>query len=262
MAISSCTYRLLRAVNTAGLFAFGSPLLEIGEANWYDPSDFSPIMADLAEFAIPSLGAAERLEKIAGSLKRALAIDEEKARLFAVAKVVYDLLIWPSYTVAIDMHGTPEAIKHDLNEPRDYMGQFGTVINNGTAEHVFNLPAVLQTMHDACGLNGMMIHECPLTGWFDHGFYNVQPGLFFDLAAANNYALRVMAVEDLSTGGVEVIYSRQQLLDMARERQLPENSLLFVGLQKRKPEPFKVPMQAHYAGNGTGAVSEAWKAMR
>jgi hypothetical protein len=69
--------------------------------------------------------------------------------------------------------------------------QFHVVINSGTAEHVFNACQFFKTVHERTFPGGLMIHAFPFVGWLDHGFYNFNPTLIADLAAANQYAFLI-----------------------------------------------------------------------
>jgi hypothetical protein len=44
-------------------------------------------------------------------------------------------------------------------------------------------------MHDALHAGGIALYVLPTFGDIDHGFYNVHPTMYFDLAKANGYAI-------------------------------------------------------------------------
>lgn len=93
--------------------------------------------------------------------------------------------------VAIDVNEEFGSIVMDLNKSvvRDYGfdRQFDLVVNNGTAEHIFDQRAVFENAHDLCKSGGIMLHVMPFHGYLNHGFYNFHPNLYLDLAAANGY---------------------------------------------------------------------------
>jgi len=192
---------------------------------------------------------------------------------FLTVKHVYAWLFGDPKVTSIDMSGTPAAYKLDLNEPL-YLTpdeaitcdsprhQFTTVINHGTAEHIFNVSQVFRTMHDHCAVGGLMIHEAPLTGWFDHGFYNIQPTAFYDLCAANGYKLVYMAVTHIEQNVAVPIESREQLLQMAKNGGVPWNSMLWVAMRKEVEGEFKIPMQGYYANTISDEAKAAWSALR
>jgi hypothetical protein len=82
----------------------------------------------------------------------------------------------------------------DLREVYDYRRTFDVVTNNGTGEHIFNQAAVFKNMHQLTNAGGIMVWILPFYNWMNHGFFNFNPLLFADLAAANEYQVLRMAV--------------------------------------------------------------------
>lgn len=238
MALTAPLVRILRELQP--LLHRGGSLLEIGEANWYgdiDPAEAGDI-AGLDRKA-PSFG-------------------------FDVCKVFYRTLFGPERMAAIDINGTLAALRVDLNDGaasaeavRD--GDYDVVINNGTAEHVFNIAQVFRTVHDACELGGMMIHDAPMTGWLDHGLYTLQPGLFYDLATANNYEVVRVYVTEIKSNTVIRVESRDHIAVLSSEGKIPANAMLVVVLRKLGERPFKLPMQGYYARTLSDAGIKAWQ---
>ncbi len=158
------------------------------------------------------------------------------------------------------MGGTVLARKLDLNLPISLGRQFDVVINHGTAEHVFNIGQVFHTIHDHTAPGGMMLHESPFTGWIDHGFYSLQPTLFYDLAYANGYGMLGLFVQDLTKSTLVQIRQREDVYRMAEAKEFPENSMLCVVLQKNQEDrPFRVPVQGFYGGGLTEEGMKAWR---
>lgn len=229
MAISGTHYHLLKKLSP--LVPRGGSILEIGEANWY--GDVAP----------QSVG-------LAGS-----------DNLFAVAKQVYEQLFSPRRVVSVDMHGTPQALKFDLNQPLPPLGQFDLVINHGTAEHVFDIAQVFASMHNACDVGGLMVHESPFTGWLDHGFYCLQPTLFYDLAAANGYEVVSVDIEEINSRDIIGVASRDAMTAILSAGP-PNNAMLYVVLRKNHSGPFRLPMQGYYAQTLSEKGAEAWQNLR
>lgn len=98
---------------------------------------------------------------------------------------------------AIDTNGESGALVFDLN--RDLAADFAferrydLVTNLGTAEHCFNQEQVFRNVHALCAEGGLMIHALPSQGWVNHGFFAYTPRFFYELAAANGYAIEMMA---------------------------------------------------------------------
>lgn len=78
---------------------------------------------------------------------------------------------------------------NDFNKHVMLNEEFDVATNFGTAEHVFNIGQLFHSMHDAVRPGGIMLHVLPAFGDIDHGFYNIHPTLYFDMAAANNYTI-------------------------------------------------------------------------
>jgi hypothetical protein len=257
VAISPTHHALVRSLCGRGLLDQHGAILEIGQANWYE-ADPLPLLADIERFVEEPT----RRFRLAMQI-RALAAARPDGYLFEVARVFYEIFFAPSEIISIDMGGTEQAIKFDLNDPLPYFRQVGMTINHGTAEHIFNIAQVFRTMHDCCTPGGLMIHESPFTGWIDHGFYNLQPTLFFDLAAANRYGLVGMFVQDLTTKTIRQIRDRQEVHQLAAARQLPANSQWFVVLRKAdNAEPFRVPQQGVYESEPDPEIVNAWHELR
>jgi SAM-dependent methyltransferase len=90
---------------------------------------------------------------------------------------------------SLDLMDTRSDWLRDCNEPFKLPERFDVVTNFGTAEHVFNIGAMFQSVHDALKPGGVALHVLPAFGDVNHGFYNIHPTTYLDLAAANNYSI-------------------------------------------------------------------------
>ncbi|MBI3839151.1 MAG: hypothetical protein HY288_14625 [Planctomycetia bacterium] len=258
MAISATHYYLIRELFERGLLPRNGALLEIGEANWYGNVSVPAIVGDIKKF----VNDPDRREAL---IKRLMDIAEarEKMALFDMAKVFYELFFAPSEVQAVDFEGSQIARKLDLNCPIQLNRRFDVVINHGTAEHIFNIAQVFKTIHDYTVPGGMMIHESPFTGWIDHGFYNLQPTFFFDMAEFNRYAIRGMFIEDINAQSLGQIRTREDVYELAKSKHLPENSLLFTILIKSADDsPFQIPIQGYYRQALPERGMAAWRDLR
>lgn len=84
----------------------------------------------------------------------------------------------------------------DCNEPFTLPERFDIVTNFGTAEHVFNIAALFQSVHNALKPGGVALHVLPAFGDIDHGFYNIHPTTYLDMAAANGYVIEDLCYVD------------------------------------------------------------------
>ncbi len=278
MAISGPLYKLLRQIQP--MLPRGGSLLEIGEANWYGDLEPSCLLAEYA--TLGSAPSVKRDRVICGlekygqppvdvvdpSVEWLLLWLEEKERqirnaissgdTFAIAKSFYQSLFSPSSIISIDMDGTQSALKFNLNNPLPLTDRFDVVINHGTAEHVFNIYQVFRSMHDRCEVGGVMVHDAPFTPWIDHGFYCLQPTLFYDLAHANCYEVAHVSMYEIKSGWTQRVDSRDHIASI----DVPNNACLFVVYRKRYETGFCVPTQGYYGGGLSKSGRKAWEVNR
>jgi SAM-dependent methyltransferase len=249
MAISHTHYLLLRALREQNILPQGGRILEIGQANWYGDGGLDELRADRDRW---------------GGFDESLSADLESTNLFTLARMAYDVLFKPNSVVAIDAGGEESALRYDLNcfgwEPSD--ARFDISVNHGTAEHVFNIGNVFRVMHEAVVPGGLMFHESPFTGWVDHGFYCLQPTLFFDLARVNGYDIVLMATEHLASKTARIVPSREYLSQLRRQGALNDDLMLFVAFRKTSDEPFRWPIQGVYDGALSEQGEKDWKELR
>jgi SAM-dependent methyltransferase len=130
---------------------------------------------------------------------------DEAARLFGVPKpeltpvgsvlITSDSppgkLLWQSLGLesrSVDIEGGDICI--DLNEgrvPADCCGAFDLVINAGTTEHIANQGNAFSAIHDLVRVGGLMYHQLPAFGDFNHGFFGYQPKFFHRMSEQNDY---------------------------------------------------------------------------
>jgi len=257
VAISVIEYQLVRTMQEQKLFPRGGDLLEIGEANWYGDISLDVLKADMTRFAAP-----ERQAEMLDALQTATARGGAQAG-WDVAKLFWHTFLAPASITAIDFHGTPTAHKLDLNQPIDLGRRFDIVHNAGTLEHVFDIAQAFRNVHNLTKPGGFMIHHAPFVGWIDHGFYALQPTLFWDLAEANGYRVPLMVYAEIDPPRLESLASREAVLEMAKAGRIGRNANLAVVLQ-RPPvdEAFRIPMQGYYAGRISQAAVDAWSLLR
>ena len=122
-----------------------------------------------------------------GYLRSALKL-ADGAPLPATGREAYRLLGAASYT-SVDRFDGRADLPLDLNLPYDGEARFDTVTNFGTAEHVFNIGEVFNTLHRMTRPGGVMLHNLPALGHIDHGFWNIHPKTYVSLAEDNGYEL-------------------------------------------------------------------------
>jgi SAM-dependent methyltransferase len=173
---------------------------------------------------------------------------------YSTPQEFYSQLGITEYT-SIDINSYNGSIIADLNKEHEWDVQYDVVTNNGTSEHVFNQHAVFVNMRRLCKVGGVMIHSLP-TSYFDHGFYNYNPNLFFSVAKTNNdvylfgYITHVNGAPDLKIFSADWL----TLPTTQRRRWLSDNKIsqsnmnvVFASV-KTNDDDFKMPIQhAMYA---------------
>lgn len=245
MAISALEYSFLSAIAQKNVFPTKPSVLEFGEQHWH-----GDISIDVLSNIINQVENGSRKKNLINALT-AISELEGKKKNFGLAKVAYQLLLDYSTISAIDLHGTDEAFKFDLNEPVPIDQSFDVTINLGTGEHVFNVYQFFKTVHDLTSPGGIMIHAMPFLGWIDHGFFNFQPTFYWDLAQYNDYQIISFMLQPNLNSLVEfsdragIIRYIQKL---ASEGHYVNSSNLYAVFKKNNTtsQPFRIPMQSFF----------------
>ena len=257
MAINIIEYNLLRRMRQEKLLPLGGDILELGEANWYGDVDLKILSQDIAKYAAP-----DRQPALLASLQETVAANG-KWVLWDIAKIYWETFLQPKSVTAIDFHGTEKALQLDLNGPVDLGRKFDIVMNIGTLEHVFNVAQGFKTVHDHTRPGGFMLHGMPFTGWIEHGFYNFNPTIIWDLAASNGYRVEMFIYSEIKPPKMVHLTEREQVRKMAKNRQIGENAMLYAVLRRPEEEkPFQLPMQGFYAESISPEAKAAWKTLR
>jgi len=181
-------------------------VLELGEANWHGDVPLPPEI-----------------------------VCENPHDPFAVARAFYQHILNPATLTSIDMDGTEDAIKLNLNKwqfLRLPNCPFDITINSGTAEHVFNQANFFRIMHEWTKPAGLMVHATPIgAGWHSHGLYIHTIELFGLLALANEYSTLLTFYLDVDTGHI------------GNDVSLYARSVMYVAFRKEQDSTFRYPVQ-------------------
>ena len=143
----------------------------------------------------------------------------------------------------------------DLNQQslsEEQVGKFDVVLNFGTTEHVLGQWNAFKVIHDAMKVGGIVVHDLPMTGYLNHGFFNYNPMMLDSLAQANEYEViqlsfsggmtreaidsaLIAKYEERPTFGVRDVGDW-----MARE--IPTSSVRLIA-RKTKDAPFRVALE-------------------
>lgn len=151
--------------------------------------------------------------------------------------------------LALDVNEKFGAKIADLNET-GHSFRADLITNNGTSEHIFDQRAVFQNAHEMT--KGLMLHVLPFTPWLNHGFYNYNPILFRDLAAANDYEMVFIALANRTGEWIELgpegfVEKRPYEVAAYVEKLIPNGEVSIVSiLKKTRDLPFRLPFQGKY----------------
>lgn len=258
MAITSVDYSILRRLHGMGAIPPRASVLELGEAEWYGDVAL-PVLSESIDDLVEDEGERERLHQRMADVVAA----NSPTRAWDLAKIFYAALFRFSRLVAIDFHGSEAALKIDLNYPVELNERFDVVLNGGTAEHIFDVCQFFRTVHEITRAGGLMIHHAPFQGWLEHGFYNFNTGLFWDLAAANGYTVLVFAYAEFNPPRIVELSKREDIISMEVKKKLGRNSILYVVFHKGSEETaFRIPRQAVYADSLSDYMVTAWHTLR
>ena len=143
MAIAAVDLFIFKKLKAAGVLPAHPSVLELGEAEWYGDASTETLCEDIDAL----IEDPDKREALHQQLVNTLAVNSPQQG-WDIAKVFYRVFLDYSKISAIDLHGTPAAQKLDLNQPVDLGEQFDVVINNGTAEHVFNVYQLFRSVHE------------------------------------------------------------------------------------------------------------------
>ena len=92
----------------------------------------------------------------------------------------------------------------DLNKPVDksLRGKFGTILDGGTIEHVFDVRSCLANITGMLKPGGRVIHITQASNWINHGFYQFSPVFFFDYYGANGFQKMACHLADQGSGNI------------------------------------------------------------
>jgi len=158
-----------------------------------------------------------------------------------------DLLILAGFEyTALDIFKGTNTILFDLNvhAPGDKLrGRFDLVMNFGTTEHVFNQLRAFQTIHDLASPAGVVYHDLPVAGFFNHALFRYDPLFFKLLAEANGYEVIKLQLSTapraprMESDRAPIQYGPETMDDVGMEA-------IYI---KTGDTPFQIPLEASTA---------------
>ena len=244
MAITISEYTFLSILAQRNILPKNPSVLELGEQHWHGDVPIEFLKEDISNSLQDEQKKKILLDRIAQIVQL-----KDKKKNFDLVKIAYQFFLGYKSIAAIDLHGTDDALKLDLNEPVNLHQSFDIVINCGTGEHVFNIYQFFKTVHDITNQDGIMIHVTPFIGWVNHGFFNIQPTLYWDLAQYNDYEILACFIQPNATSLTE--FSDREgatgyLQSLENQGETIKNSNLYIAMCKKQCQSFKVPIQGFF----------------
>jgi len=181
------TFGLIDKLRDCDVFAApGCSVLDIGSSNLYQ-ADVEQVQRFLRHFRAADLDAdlhtfAERLA--AGSHYDPVSGGTND--FFAGELLERCGMQYLSFDIADGYKTRIFDLNSDSLDPK-HRGAFDVVLNIGTTEHLINQLNAFDVIHDAVKPGGYIVHQLPVAGFTDHGYFLYTGRMFFDMASFNNY---------------------------------------------------------------------------
>lgn len=257
MAITALEFTVLASLRAHQIIPRGMRVLELGHSNWYGDVAIEEFEQEIRRLVEDPAQRDRHLRQLAESVAA-----RRPTQLHEIARIFFDSIIQPSEYSSIDPGEPASRWQFDLNLPVPIEQKFDLTINIGTAEHIFNVCQFFKTVHDRTQTSGLMVHSAPFTGWPDHGFFNFQPTLFFDLAHANRYEILSFVCGRVNPFEYVQVRDRDHVPQLIRTGKIPAGSHINVVFHKTADAEFAIPMQGYYAGVLSKEGTKAWRELR
>lgn len=157
--------------------------------------------------------------------------------------ILFDLLgLKVDYIDIVNARGIERIV--DLNEPlpEDLAEQYDIVLDTGTLEHCFNVGQAFKNMAMCPNKGGYIIHAAPLSS-FNHGFWSMNPTLYFDFMSDNGYEIHYLrGINGNPSTGYQVI----ELPAFNRFGSVPDGTSIFCVAERKSIQPIIWPVQRKY----------------
>jgi hypothetical protein len=184
MGIGRAATELLIKLRTAGYLGPQSAVIEVG-AQQLAGSFFSE------PERITLLGEVFGVDRPSPFVRPSSELSDNPDWDILTAPFARELWHWLGFEyAAVDIDGSPDSIPLDLNYdsvPVAARNKYNLVTNFGTTEHVPNQLNAFKIIHELTAPNGIMVHEVPAQGMFNHGMINYNFKFFWLLMRSNGY---------------------------------------------------------------------------
>lgn len=136
----------------------------------------------------------------------------------------------------LDYFDSRADLVHDMNEPlpHDHRQRYGTLIDIGSIEHVFDTRQCLANMMELVYVGGHVFIVTVCSGYFNHGFHAFSPECLLSAFEINGFEIRW------------VTYSTPDGLELDSPQHFRSVLIWFVAQKKRELGTFKCPQQGRW----------------
>lgn len=235
-----------------GFIPRNATVVEMGNQTYsVDGKTINSIIEKFDDSALKSYGInKDQLVK----LSKAKAASTPKEYGVPLAKDFFKALGFSSYE-AIDINSDFGSMVMDLNKnlKADYgfIKTYDLVTNIGVSEHLFDQANFIKNAHNLCKKDGVMLHILPFIEYINHGFFNYQPRLFFDLAIVNNYDIVGLYVGDRNRIVMDLLKKTENAIHFYQYTRMLASSeygnmFVIALLRKTQDSEFVIPLQGKY----------------
>ncbi len=195
------TFNIIEKMNELHLLTPGMKIMDIGTSNLYQaPAD--GIINLLSKFVTQT----DDIEDYARALEEGAYYDPVLGgRNGSWAGDFFEKCGFEYYS--LDIAKGYKTTVFDLNSdkiPDNWNNMFDLVLNFGTSEHIFNQLHVFTLIHDMTRKGGFMMHQLPISGHADHGYFSYTTRFFTDIAYRNGYEIYYV---DYGKGGKSNVFN-------------------------------------------------------
>ena len=137
---------------------------------------------------------------------------------------------------SVRQRGFEEVI--DLDYPQ-VLGKYDFVLDAGTVEHCFNIGQAILNAANAVKLGGHIFHSSPIS-MVNHGFYNLNPTLYYDFYGQNGWKIKMMRI----TNSAGVVLRGE--INPVKRVTCPPEVVMQVMAQRTNERLLKIPRQSKY----------------
>ena len=138
----------------------------------------------------------------------------------------------------------------------EWRGVFDFLYTNGTLEHIFDMPNVLENCWHFLAVGGVIVHCATCNNQIEHGFYQFSPTFFFDYYAANQYKILdcfIVQFQLAKNGALQIetpqflkYNSFEQNIDFYGKMNDGLHDVLFIAQKTAETTPHVIPTQFYY----------------